>query len=525
MNAHMSWIPCLVAAGMLLLCGRPAQAEEKVLYDFEDEGELKSWTPTNLAELREAARKALFERLAREKGAAAPHYQPPNPLPAPEPAIKLELSPDHATSGKHSLKLTYAGGKLPTVGTGAISITDWSAYKTFRADVTAPRPCVVVFRVMWEKSGRGDDWEDLVGRYEKVARLEAGSNEVVDLTYSEKFVRQGKAVRFEISMYAPKEGESIFVDNIRLSTQLPTAISAFSYLNVHFMGEVRAEAPLFPKLDRKIKVLGTDWELASVKEIGDKLKGQWVKPEKRAMEEVEADFRRQFEELKKVHPRAVMAVLRDGQKGYDPAHPERVYNGWRDTELQGHDPGAVYATNLGQRPGTKTRSEMFLRRRCFLMRADLASIPPRSRILRAWFLVVKTDSPNPAALQANYAMHSPLKPAFFVAEACNRDWDEAFANGIEYADGKFWKEICGEYWRGDDPDFLPLVIAYGQAGYDQNIFDFTEAIRFWTSGQHPNYGFTMYSFPDCMEYCSVWTRHVPEIQRRPAFVVIYEPPE
>jgi hypothetical protein len=511
-------------ASALLFAGR-ITAEEKMLFDFEDEAGLRGWTPTNVGDLREDARKAVFERLAREKGAAAPWYQPPAPPLAPEPPVKLELAAEHATSGKHSLKLTYAGGRLPTVGTDAVPVADWSGYKTFRADVTASRTCVVVVRVMREGSRRGDDWEGMISRYEEVARLEAGRNEVVDLLHTQAFAKLWKVVRVEISMYAPKEGESIFVDGIRLSTETPTDTSAYSYMNVHYMGEVRAEAPFFPGLDRKIRVLGTDWELTKVTELGDRIQGQWTRPVKRSVEEVEADFRRQYEDLRKAHPRAVMAILRDGEKGYDPARPERIYDGWRDTEIQGHDPGAVYASFLGLRRGARPSSEMFLRRRTFLMKADLSSIPAGSRILKAWFLAVKTCSPDPERLKGEYAWESPLKPAFFVAEACNRDWDEALANGIEYAEGRFWKEICGEYWRGDAPDFPPLVIAYGQAGFDQNVFDFTEAVRWWTSGRHANYGFTMYSFGNYMEFCTVWMRHVSEIRNRPALVVVYEPPQ
>lgn len=52
-----------------------------------------------------------------------------------------------------------------------------------------------------------------------------------------------------------------------------------------------------------------------------------------------------------------------------------------------------------------------------------------------------------------------------------------------------------------------------------------EAVRWWTSGRHANYGFTMYSFGNYMEFCTVWMRHVPEIRNRPALVVVYEPPQ
>ncbi len=63
------------------------------------------------------------------------------------------------------------------------------------------------------------------------------------------------------------------------------------------------------------------------------------------MDQVEAEFAKDYAALKKSHLRAVAVIFRDGQKGYDPAHPGHVYTGWRNTELQGHDPAGVYAGN------------------------------------------------------------------------------------------------------------------------------------------------------------------------------------
>ncbi len=202
-------VSVLVAIVLLGLLGDRARAKDKVLFDFEDEAELKSWTQTPF-DLREAARQALSERLARVKGTEAPVHRKP----ASEPTVKLALTASHATSGKHCLELTYSGGKLPTVGTDKVVVDDWSPYKTFRADVFASRTCVVVFRVMREKSRRDEGWDGAVSRYEKVCRLEAGDNHVVELTYAKDFDGRGKIVRFEISMHAPKDGESIYVNNV-----------------------------------------------------------------------------------------------------------------------------------------------------------------------------------------------------------------------------------------------------------------------------------------------------------------------
>jgi len=40
----------------------------------------------------------------------------------------------------------------------------------------------------------------------------------------------------------------------------------------------------------------------------------------------------------------------------------------------------------------------------------------------------------------------------------------------------------------DDPDFLPEFLAYGPGQGKVNWWDFTEAIRLWMNGKHPNHG-------------------------------------
>jgi hypothetical protein len=99
---------------------------EKVVYDFEDPSGIKTWSNVVLPG-------------ARDK----------------EPPVTIEQSTDHATAGRHSLKLTFSGGLWPTVATEAVS-QDWLAYKTFKADVTVSRSCVVGFTLLQERSQRGD---------------------------------------------------------------------------------------------------------------------------------------------------------------------------------------------------------------------------------------------------------------------------------------------------------------------------------------------------------------------------------
>ena len=121
-----------------------AQAQQKTLYDFETADDVKAWSNLVLPK-------------------------------AKEPPVKIELSTEHATSGKHSLKLTFAGGAWPTVTTTQVS-DDWLSYKTFEADVYASRECLVGFTVMQEKSERGSGWEAMISRWTKTALLQPGKN-------------------------------------------------------------------------------------------------------------------------------------------------------------------------------------------------------------------------------------------------------------------------------------------------------------------------------------------------------------
>jgi hypothetical protein len=118
-------------------------------------------------------------------------------------------------------------------------------------------------------------------------------------------------------------------------------------------------------------------------------------------------------------------------------------------------------------------------------------------------------------------------PTVWVAEACNRDWSEREVNAYEYGQGKVWKALGGASWTGDDPDFLPVYLAYGLSQgpkVNVHLWDFTEAVKFWTNGKHPNHGFAWY----CQYHENdIWraapTRRAKDVKERPALMVIYEP--
>jgi hypothetical protein len=229
---------------------------------------------------------------------------------------------------------------------------------------------------------------------------------------------------------------------------------------------------------------------------------------------VEAVFKAHYAALKKDHPKAALAIFRDGEKSFDPVHPDKVYDGWRDAYWTSHGPDGMHeerATNYGKHSG----QEIFMRHRSPLMQVDLSSIPKGAEIFAAKFLVVRRNK--------DYGKENhPFQPNMWVAEACNRPWVETEVNAFEYARGKFWHAIGGMHWNGSDPDFLPLYLAHGPSGGKVSTWDFSQAVRYWTDGKHANHGFMLHG--DSKDYIQAWYREAPNVKDRPALLVIYEPP-
>lgn len=448
-------------------------APSKLLYDSEDAADVKVWS--NL----------VLEK-AKDK----------------EPPVKIERSTEHATSGKHSLKLTFAGGAWPTVTTEAVT-QHWLAFKAFRADVTATRPCVVGFTLLQEKSRRGDGWDPAISRWTTTAFLKPGKNEVVASLLSPNdyavHPKWGKAVRFEVFMYAPRDGESLHIDNVRLTNE---------------------KLPAREK--QTFAIQGTEWTVSGVgsseacRELGRNLAHVWNRPEAKTVEQVEDEFRTKLAEVKKRYPRAVLAVLRDGEKGYDPANPDKSFAGWKDAYWNSHGPDSEFAERA-RNCGRSASHEVFMRHRSPLMRVDLASIPAGSNVLAAQLVVVRTSD---KVLDD----HDPgRRPNMWVVEPCNRPWDEYDVNAFQYAKDKFWKDIGGfTFTQADDPDFLTVFLAFGPGRPGKvNTWDFTHAVRFWTDGKRENHGFMLHG--DAGDYMTAHTREATEVKNRPAVLVIYVP--
>jgi hypothetical protein len=447
---------------------------DKQLFDFDNPAQLKAWT--NLENAK-----------------------------AKEPAAKIAFEVDLTSEGKRGLKLTFAGGNWPTVTTESV-FDDWLPYPTLHADVWVSRPCVIGFSAFQEKSKRGEGWEELVSRWTHTAFLKKGRNHIEaalpganDYAINKKW---GKVVRFEIFMYNPHDGESIYVNHIYLSPNKAAAKVS--------------------KLD--FPVAGTDWVISpksgtgvssaqAVIELGKRLKNDWKKPESKTIEQVEEAFRAQYAELKQKHPKAVMAILRDGETGYDPADRNKVYAGWKDAYFNSHGPDSNYL-DRARNQGKRQSHEIFMRHRSPLMCVDLASISKGSNILAAQLVIVRA---NEKVQDDHDAMK---KPTMWVVEPCNRPWDEYEVNAFEYAKDKFWKAVGGMHW-GDDPDFLPIFLAHGPGQGKVNTWDFTEAVRFWTEGKHANHGFMLHG--DSHDYMIAHSREAKNMADRPAVLVIYEP--
>lgn len=452
----------------LPVCATAAEpTPDKLLFDFEDKEEVKAWAPLVL---------------------------PKGPK---EPAPKIELATDKA--GKHSLKVTFAGGTWPTIATTKIP-GDWMPWETFKADVTVSRDCVIGFMVMQEGSSRAPGWDGSVSRWCKTAFLHPGTHTIsAGLHPNEwsairtKFQNgrvMGKCVSLEFFVYSPHDGDVVYLDNIRLIAK-------------------KESTPAPAKIE--FTVLGTDLKVNGVRDLGKKFAEEWKELPATTATDAEAAFKTRFAEIKKQHPNAVLAIFRDGEAGYDPVDPKKVFAGWKDAYWSSHGPDGANTDRAANR-GKVATEEVFMRHRSPLFRVDVSSIPKGAKILAAEFLLVRAGQPG----KEQNAKHANM----WVAEACNRPWVEDEVNTYWFAKDKFWKETGGMDWSGDDPDFLPIYLAHGPGREGCNVWDFTEAVKFWTDGKHANHGFMLHG--DSKDWFKAYFREAEKIKDRPALLVVYE---
>jgi hypothetical protein len=464
-----------------------AATDDTVLFDFKDPSSARDWLPRRLPELKTES-----------------------------PAPKVEIVAD-GSAGRGGLKLTFDGGDWPVVGTDRIAVAgDWKPFQTLNATLTADKPMVAYFRIL---QGKADD-KGQQPHWQRTMILQKGSNEMVitirwGLSSGVIDPKNGSITSFLIGAFQPERGRTLVVSNVRLSKDWPPPRVTGWYSPYNHDGCSSAVARQYERTGKltRFRVLGTDLEVADIADLGKQTKDKWTQPDAKSLEQVEAEFRAKLEALKKDHPRAAMAILRDGEKGYDPAQPDKAYAGWQFVYISCHGPDGP---NPGREkaPPKYDTVEAFMRHRSPLMQADLSSIPTGASILAARLVVTRVAAED---------LKPPAKPNMWVAEPCNRDWDDRTANCYFYAPGKLWKAVSGLYY-GEDGDYWPVFLMHGPAGGGVvSDWDFTEALKFWTVGKHANHGFFLYG--DSSYYMRIYTPRAKEPARRPAILVIYEPKE
>jgi hypothetical protein len=464
---------------------KPPTVPDEPLFDFKDPKCVKDWSPIKLPGVEKEA-----------------------------PSPRFEIVPPGNGSKENAFKITFAGGDWPAIATSKIPVAgNWKQFQTLKADLTAERPCVAYFRIC---QGKPDD-QPKQPCWEKTLMLQPGRNEVAlairhGLGSSIIDPKKGDITSFAIGMFQPDKDQALLVSNVRLSADWPPpqATGWFSpYNHDGYSTAVARECQRTGALP-KFKVLGTDMEVADLRELAKKLEDKWVKPEPKTIEQVEAEFKAEFAKLKQAHPKAVMAILRDGETGWNPAMPDKAYAGWKMHYQNSHGPDGP---NLGREVSQPLHDtvESFMRHRGVLLRADLTCIPKDAMILAAKFVATRVPPKDPKMME---------KANLWVAEPCNRDWDPAAANCYLYAPGKYWKAVNGLYY-GEDPDHWPVFVMHGPAGGGLvSAWDFSEAFKFWQQPDHPNHGFFLHCQND---YMRLYTHLAKEIKLRPAIMVVYEP--
>jgi len=479
----MLYLRCLMMVVLAFSTGA-AEVPDSLLFDFETPADLASWKEVKFPELK-----------------------------TEQPAPKVEMSQDGVTSGKSCLTITFDGGQWPMVGTTTIGIKGaWKEYQTIKADLTSERGGVAYLGIGQSKGdakGQRPDWE-------KTLFLRPGRNEVT-LLIRHGLGRtvidpdNGEISSFLIGMYEPAKGQVLKVDNVRLSKEWPEPKVTGWNSPYNHDGYSAWAATDYAKTKALtvFKVAGTDLTAASLEDLSKGLKPSFVAPVEKSVAETETEFRGKFEELKKTNPGAVLAIFRDGEKGFDPANPEMVYAGWKNTYLNCHEPDGP---NEGREAkGIKYDTvEAFMRHRRDLMQLEFSSIPKGSKILAARLVVSRVIEKNA----------EPVKANLWVAEPCNREWSEEEANCYYYAKGKNWMAVSGMYY-GEDADFSPVFLLHGPAAGPANSWDFIEGVKYWVNEGHENHGFFLYG--DSGDYMRISTRKAKEVGKRPAVLVAYVP--
>jgi len=458
---------------------------DSVLFNFETPADLAAWAPVKLADVK-----------------------------SEQPAPKIELSSEGATSGKSCLKITFAGGQWPTVGTSAIAVKGtWKEFQTLKADLTVDHEVVTYIGI-----GQGQqDSAALKPQWQKTLMLKPGRNDVA-LTIRHGLGRtvidpkQGEITSFVIGMFQPAAGDVLRVDNVRVSAEWPPPHVTGWYSPYNHDGYSAWSAADYQRTGKipTFDLLGADLKVGSYEELSKILKPAWKQSPPVTLEQVEAEFKAKFGELKKTHPDAVMTLLREGEKSQGSSAGNGT-TAWKFTYLNCHGPDGPNPGREGFAGSKFDTKEAFMRHRSVLLQPDLTPIPKGVKILSASFVVTRVMDKDSKPID---------KPNLYVAEPCNRDWDANFANCYYYAKGKHWKAVSGMYY-GDDPDFFPVLLFHGPGSAPVTSWDFTAGMKFWIEQGHENHGFFLYG--NAGDYMRIFMPSAKDIRQRPAIWVVYSP--
>ena len=447
----------LISILLVLLLTGTALAEDVVFGDFEGETELALW------------KSGFYDTASKET--------PPT----------LTLSKENATSGDNSLMIKFNGGFLPMVSLKTLpNVNDWYFYKSLSFDLTAETDTMLGVQVLQEKKATFDSRVLVKKGLSKLnftfVPERSGS---IDLT-------GGPVTELRFYFYKPKTGAVFYLDNIRLKEKIRKKDisnsedqnkSWYKTLTFSVLGAKTSAPVALPNIK---SALSDDFY---EKQLGAK-----------TTEEMEKLIRGNYLELKKINPKAVLSIFRNGEKEAS----SKVYSGSKTAFLSTHGPD----TSMSLLPMLGEERELFMRHRVLLFSFENLNLPENSEILNAYF-VLNTNKMTPGG-------------SLFIAEAINRAWNENEVTAYTYDKDKFWNNFGGISNSGDDPDCLPLILAYGFRKEKVSAWDFTEAVKYWTNGKNANHGFF---FPclDGADYCSVSTNRAKNIKDRPAIYVIYVP--
>lgn len=469
--------------------GQATEDRDQVLFTFTGEAAINDWVPEILPEV--------------EKKQPAPKVE----------IVSVPKGKEETGTNHKCLKITFNGGDWPAIGTTKIPIRgNWKQFQTLKATLTVDRPSVAYIRIYQGKA----DTKARQPRWEKTMMLLPGRNEVTLLIrhgIASMDPAKGNVSSFVLGMFRPEKGQTLLVSDVCLSTDWPAPHVLGWYSPYNHDGYSAAVARDYARTGAvpKLKVLGTNLEVDSLPDLARQLKDKWTRPEPKTIQQVESDFQATFQKIKNEHPQAVLAILREGEKGWDPESPDKSYRGWKYVYLSCHGPSGP---NPGREitPAPSETVEVFMRHRSVLMQVDLASIPKGATILAARLVVTRSAAAD---------LKVPMKPNLWVTEPCNRDWDPTCANCYFYAQGKHWKGVSGLYY-GEDPDFWPVFLSHGPAGGGAvSVWDFTEGVKFWRDGKQANHGFFLHG--DSSDYMRMYTPKARNIKHRPALLVIYDP--